>query len=88
MSNSPIDDLFGNEMEYIKRGLSQLELVLACKEKRLNQLTEENMNLKMFTRKLQEIITNLQAQLDKAQPVVRMRDLENEESMNSFISSL
>lgn len=88
MSNSPIDDLFGNEMEYIKRGLSQLELVLACKEKRLNQLTEENMNLKMFTRKLQEIITNLQAQLDKAQPVVRMCDLENEESMNSFISSL
>jgi CII-binding regulator of phage lambda lysogenization HflD len=88
MSNSPIDDLFGNEMEYIKRGLSQLELVLACKEKRLNQLTEENMNLKMFTRKLQEIITNLQIQLDKAQPVVRMRDLENEESMNSFISSL
>jgi predicted RNase H-like nuclease (RuvC/YqgF family) len=62
--------------------------VLACKEKRLNQLTEENMNLKMFTRKLQEIITNLQIQLDKAQPVVRMRDLENEESMNSFISSL
>lgn len=90
MSNSPIDDLFGNEMDYIKRGLSQLELVLACKEKRLNELTEENNNLRMFTRKLQEIITNLQIQLDKAQPVVRMSDLENEneKSNNTFLSFL
>lgn len=90
MSNSPIDELFGNEMDYLKRGLSQLELILACKEKRLNQLTEENNNLKMFVRKLQEIITNLQIQLDKAQPVVRMSDLENEneKSMNNFLSTL
>lgn len=86
MSNSPIDNLFGNEMDYIKRGLSQLELVLACKEKRLNELTEENNNLRLFTRKLQEIITNLQIQLDKAQPVVKTTDLENENEnpINTF----
>lgn len=86
MSNSPIDNLFGNEMDYIKRGLSQLELVLACKEKRLNELTEENNNLRLFTRKLQEIITNLQIQLDKAQPVVKTTDLENENenAINTF----
>jgi CII-binding regulator of phage lambda lysogenization HflD len=90
MSNSPIDELFGNEMDYLKRGLSQLELILACKEKRLNQLTEENNNLKMFARKLQEIITTLQIKLEQAQPTVRMSDLENEneKSMNNFLSTL
>lgn len=90
MTNSPIDELFGNEMDYLKRGLSQLELILACKEKRLNELTEENNNLKMFTRKLQEIITTLQIKLEQAQPVVRMSDLENEneKSMSNFLSSL
>jgi predicted RNase H-like nuclease (RuvC/YqgF family) len=77
-------------MDYLKRGLSQLELILACKEKRLNQLTEENNNLKMFARKLQEIITTLQIKLEQAQPTVRMTDLENEneKSMNNFLSTL
>jgi hypothetical protein len=90
MSNSPIDELFNNEMDYIKRGLSQLDLVLACKEKRLDELTQENKNLRLFTVKLQEIITQLQIKLDQAQPTVRMSDLqdENEKSMNEFLSSL
>lgn len=89
MSNSPIDELFGNEMDFIKRGLSQLELVLACKEKRLDELTEENKNLRLFTIKLQEIINQLQIKLDQAQTTVRMSDLEdkNEKAiMNEFLS--
>lgn len=90
MTNSPIDEYFGNEMDFIKRGLSQLDLMLECKEKRIIQLTEENNNLKMFALKLQEIITQLQIKLDQAQPTVRMSDLqnENEQSMHDFLSSL
>ena len=89
MTNSPIDEYFGNEMEYIKRGLSQLDLMLECKEKRINQLTEENNNLKMFAQKLQAIITQLQMKLDEAQPVVRMSDFqdEHEKSFKEFFNS-
>jgi len=90
MTNSPIDEYFGNEMDFIKRGLSQLDLMLECKEKRIIQLTEENNNLKMLAHKLQEIIKQLQIKLDQAQPTVRMSDLqnENEQSMHDFLSSL
>ncbi len=90
MTNSPIDEYFGNEMEYIKRGLSQLDLMLECKEKRIIQLTEENNNLKMFTQKLQAIINQLQLKLDQAQQVVRISDFqtENEKNFNELFSSL
>ena len=90
MSNSPIDEYFGNEMDYIKRGLSQLDLMLECKEKRIIYLTEENNNLKTFVQKLQQVITQLQIQLDKAQPTVRISDLEyqKEKEIHDFLSSL
>ena len=90
MTNSPIDEYFGNEMDYIKRGLSQLDLMLECKEKRIIQLTEENNNLKIFTHKLQAIINQLQVKLDESQQVVRMSDFqnENEKTFNELFSSL
>ena len=90
MTNSPIDEYFGNEIDFIKRGLSQLDLMLECKEKRIIQLTEENNNLKMFSLKLQEIIKQLQIKLDQVQPTVRISDLQdkNEQSMHDFLSSL
>lgn len=90
MTNSPIDEYFGNEMDYIKRGLSQLDLMLECKEKRIIQLTEENNNLKMFTHKLQAIINQLQVKLDQSQQVVRMSDFqnENEKTFHDLLSTL
>lgn len=91
MTNSPIDEYFGNEMDYIKRGLSQINLIMACKEKTIIQLTEENNSLKLFTLKLQEIIKQLQKQIEESLPTVSIKDLEQENDqaiLKDFLSSL
>lgn len=91
MSNSPIDEYFGNEMDYIKRGLSQINLIMECKEKTITQLKNENDNLKIFTIKLQAIIKQLQKQLEETLPVVHIKDLEEENEqaiLKDFLSSL
>ena len=91
MTNSPIDEYFGNEMDYIKRGLSQINLIMTCKEKTIIQLTEENNSLKLFTLKLQEIIKQLQKQIEESLPTVSIKDFEQENDqaiLKDFLSSL
>ncbi len=91
MSNSPIDEYFGNEMDYIKRGLSQINLIVECKEKMITQLKNENDNLKLFIIKLQEIIRQLQKQLEESLPTVYIKDIEQENDqaiLKDFLSSL
>lgn len=91
MTNSPIDELFGHEMDYIKRGLSQITLIMEGKDKIIKQLQLENENLKIFTIKLQNIIKQLQKQVEETLPSVKVKDLEleNEQAIfKDFLSSL
>jgi hypothetical protein len=91
MTNSPIDEYFGNEMDYIKRGLSQINLIMECKEKTIIQLTQENNSLKLFTLKLQEIIKQLQKQIEESLPTISIKDIEQENDqaiLKDFLSSL
>lgn len=73
---SPIDELSGNELEYIRRGLSQLDLILACKDRRILELDQQlavanfdNTSLKNEVNQLRNVVTQLQMKLEQLQPV-------------------
>lgn len=73
---SPIDELSGNELEYIRRGLSQLDLILACKDRRIGKLDEQlaianfdNASLKNEVAQLRNTVLQLQTKLAEMEPV-------------------
>lgn len=81
---SPIDELSGNELAYIQRGLSQLDLILQCKDRRIidldNQLALlnfENSSLKSEVKMLKNTIVELQMKLEE-QSSVTINDLETQ----------
>ena len=94
MTNSPIDDLFGNELDYIKRGISQLDLILACKDQRIKELDDkiillntENQQLKTQISKLRDVTTKLQMKLDQSE-IVTISSLETQETLENFFNFL
>ena len=69
MSNlpSPIDDLLGSELAYIKRGLSQLELILSCKDTRISELDQQLILANFETGVLKKQVTDLESTIKELQ---------------------
>lgn len=94
MTTSPIDELFGCELDLLKRGLSQLDLILACKEQKIRELEHElsgvnleNASLKSQVSRLKDTITQLQIKLDEAS-IVTINNLETRQIIDDFFKSL
>lgn len=94
MSNlpSPIDDLLGSELAYIKRGLSQLELILACKDTRISELDQQLILANFETLSLKKQVTDLQCEINELQlklakiEKVTISDLEAQDTFDKFFN--
>jgi len=87
---SPINEMFGCEVEYIQRGLSQLDLILNAKDRRIADLdlqlvtaTKENARLQDEILKLRKIVSKYENS-DKAS---KSSNLE-QEVIDKFFESL
>ena len=87
---SPINEMFGCELEYIQRGLSQLDLILNAKDRRITDLdmqlatvTKENARLQDEISKLRKIVSKCENS-DKAS---KASNLE-QEVIDKFFESL
>jgi hypothetical protein len=87
---SPINEMFGYELEYIQRGLSQLDLILNAKDRRIADLdlqlltaTKENARLQDEISKLRKIVSKYENS-DKAS---KTSNLE-QEVIDKFFESL
>jgi len=90
---SPIDELSGNELDYIRRGLSQLDLILACKDRRILELDQQlaianfdNISLKNEVSQLRSTVTQLQMKLEQLQPVT-INTLEAQQAFDRLFES-
>lgn len=84
---SPINEMFGCELDYIQRGLSQLDLILNAKDRRISELDLQLANSNKENAKLQEEISKLRKIIAQHEISDKTSSLE-QEVIDKFFQSL
>jgi regulator of replication initiation timing len=87
---SPINEMFGCELDYIQRGLSQLDLILNAKDRRIADLDMQLANANKENVRLQDEISKLRKivfQYENSEKASSASNLE-QEVIDKFFESL
>ena len=84
---SPINEMFGCELDYIHRGLSQLDLILNAKDRRISDLDQQLATALKENAKLQDEISKLRQIICQHNMSEKASSLE-QEVIDKFFESL